>query len=107
MVNPTEPHETLATNPPEQVVPVNAPPPEDASTPPPVTVPESSSPQDEANEPEQQQGREDDSSQEESSDEEERPYWAEFEEDTSGPDEGELEIIEQDATEVDARGRKC
>ncbi|KAL8720643.1 MAG: hypothetical protein Q9225_002513, partial [Loekoesia sp. 1 TL-2023] len=104
MVNPTEPHETPATSPPEQVVPANAPPPEDASTPPPVTIPESSSPQEEANEPEQQQGREDDSSQAESSDEEERPYWAEFEEDTSGPDEGELEIIEQDATEVDARG---
>ncbi|KAL8969430.1 MAG: hypothetical protein Q9197_004347, partial [Variospora fuerteventurae] len=52
--------------------------------------------------PEQQHGREDDSSQEESSDEEERPYWAEFTEDTSGPDEQELSDIERDGEEVDA-----
>lgn len=57
--------------------------------------------------PEQQHGREDDSSQEESSDEEERPYWAEFTEDTSGPDEQELSNIERDGEEVDALDRKC
>lgn len=108
-IDPTAPSATLPTHPPED----NNPPPdangthhEDASTPPPVTIDEPSSPQHEANdrgEPEQQQAREDDSSQEESSDEEERPYWAEFAEDTSGPDERELEFIEREATEVDAR----
>lgn len=56
---------------------------------------------------EQQQGREDDSSQEESSDEEERAYWAEFVEDTSGPDEQELENIERGNNEVNAVDRKC
>lgn len=53
----------------------------------------------------QQQDRED-SSQEESSDEEERPYWAEFVEDTSAPDEQELLDIGLDGSEVDATDRK-
>ncbi|KAL9003718.1 MAG: hypothetical protein Q9188_003422, partial [Gyalolechia gomerana] len=107
--DPIVPSAALATNPPQS----ENPPPdangtrlENASTPPPVTIDEPSSPQDEANdqgEPEQQQAREDDSSQEESSDEEERPYWAEFAEDTSGPDERELKAIEQEDSEVDAR----
>ncbi|KAL8756794.1 MAG: hypothetical protein Q9184_004377 [Pyrenodesmia sp. 2 TL-2023] len=51
---------------------------------------------------EQQPSREDDNEQEDSSDEEERPYWAEFAEDTSGPDEQELENIERDKNEVNA-----
>lgn len=56
---------------------------------------------------EQQPGREDDNEQEDSSDEEERPYWAEFAEDTSGPDEQELENIERDKNEVNAVDRTC
>ncbi|KAL8937051.1 MAG: hypothetical protein Q9216_004617, partial [Gyalolechia sp. 2 TL-2023] len=109
MTEPIMPSATLATNLPNGE---NLPPDadgtrlEDASTPPPATMDEPSSPQDEANEPgepEQQQAREDDSSQEESSDEEERPFWAEFAEDTSGPDERELKAIEQQDSEVDAR----
>ncbi|KAL9601645.1 MAG: hypothetical protein Q9219_002365 [cf. Caloplaca sp. 3 TL-2023] len=54
-------------------------------------------------EPEQHPGREEDSGQEESADEEERPYWADFVEDTSQPSERELQMIEQEGGEIDAR----
>ncbi|KAI4099082.1 MAG: hypothetical protein LQ339_006155 [Xanthoria mediterranea] len=45
---------------------------------------------------EQQEGREADEDQGDDSDEEERAYWADFAEDTSGPDEEELRDIEQE-----------
>ncbi|KAL8993972.1 MAG: hypothetical protein Q9169_005945 [Polycauliona sp. 2 TL-2023] len=47
--------------------------------------------------PEQQTGREaEEDPEEDSSDEEERAYWADFVEDTSGPDEDELRVMEQE-----------
>ncbi len=73
--------------------------------PPPVHPPPG--PENDQENAEQQPGREDDNDQEESSDEEGRPYWAEFAEDTSGPDEQELENIERDNNEVSAVDRTC
>ncbi|KAL8924529.1 MAG: hypothetical protein Q9208_004004 [Pyrenodesmia sp. 3 TL-2023] len=73
-----------------------------AETLPPPPLPPPPAAEDNQNSAEQQPGREDDHDQEDSSDEEERPYWAEFVEDTSGPDEQELENIGRDRNEVNA-----
>ncbi|KAL8759711.1 MAG: hypothetical protein Q9199_000583 [Rusavskia elegans] len=73
---------------------------EHATTPPAVGEGATPPPQEQNNnqgDSELQEGREADEDQEDdSSDEEERAYWAEFAEDTSGPDEDELRDIEQE-----------
>ncbi len=46
-----------------------------------------------------------DDSQEEDSDEEDVPYWANFKEDLSQPDEQELKVIEKNSNEVNALDR--
>ncbi|KAL8652019.1 MAG: hypothetical protein Q9226_004443 [Calogaya cf. arnoldii] len=98
--NPTVPPPENATNPPTIGDGATPPPPErstserdlnqGATTPPLERNPSE-------RDPHQQEGREADEDQEEdSSDEEERAYWADFAEDTSGPDEDELRVIEQE-----------
>ncbi|KAL8768207.1 MAG: hypothetical protein Q9209_005516 [Squamulea sp. 1 TL-2023] len=76
------------------------PPPENPTTPP-ATGEDGTSPSQEHNNNQGdsgvQEGREaDDGQEDDSSDEEERAYWADFVEDTSGPDEDELREIEQE-----------
>ena len=48
---------------------------------------------------------EEDESHEEDSDEEDVPYWSNFKEDSSQPDEQELDLIEQASSEVNALDR--
>ncbi|KAL8706604.1 MAG: hypothetical protein Q9201_000351 [Fulgogasparrea decipioides] len=104
-----DPTATPHTDPPQEssrLENANAAPPQDVVTPPPAVGGEDSSPGQANNEQgnlEQQEGREDNESQDgDSSDEEERAYWAEFVEDTSGPDEHELKAIEEAGREIDA-----
>lgn len=84
------------------------PPTEHATTPPGVGE-SATPPTQEANinqgDSEQREGREADEDQGDDSDEEERAYWADFAEDTSGPDEEELRDIEQEE-EKDALDRE-
>lgn len=84
--------------------------PETATVPPAVGEGGTPPPEEQTNnqgDSEQQEGREADVDQEDdSSDEEERAYWADFVEDTSGPDEAELREIEQDE-DKDALDREC
>lgn len=105
----TEPTNT-DTTPTGNVAPQDAGP-QDAAPPPPAAAGETSLPQPESNDRDNQErpeGREDSESQDgESSDEEERPYWADFVEDTSSPNERELRTIEEDGQEKDALDRKC
>ncbi|KAL8918481.1 MAG: hypothetical protein Q9172_005404 [Xanthocarpia lactea] len=96
---------TTAMNPdgPQDDVEANAataPPPETGTVPPAVGDGGTPPPEEQITnqgDSEQQEGREADEDQgDDSSDEEERAYWADFVEDTSGPDEVELREIEQD-----------
>lgn len=86
-------------------------PPQNPANPPPAVAGDSPPPQENGDEQansEQREGGEDNESQDDdSSDEEERAYWADFVEDTSGPDERELKMIEEDGQETDALNREC